>query len=306
MRRKNETQIALPFPNRWGGARPNAGRKRSARSNTPHRARPMHRAGEPVHVTMRARLAPLRSQFVFPTVRLAIVRAARREPERFRIVHYSVQRDHLHLIVEATDAHALSRGVRGLAIRTARYVNDLLGRRGALWADRWYGRALRSPREVRTALVYVLANFRKHGANVVRPGIDPYSSARWFDGWRAWHPGSGVPPPFAERDVAAAESVQRSNAGEILLGDALQSRTWLGTCGWKRAGLLTLAESPRGENHRRHERTSLACRVQRRPRAPRNKSAMWRRRAPAQGALRRATRFDSRTLSRVYLRASCP
>ena len=68
-------------------------------------------------------------------MRLAIVRAARIDPERFRIVHYSVQRDHLHLIVEAADARALSRGVRGLAIRMTRYVNDLLARRGALWAD---------------------------------------------------------------------------------------------------------------------------------------------------------------------------
>jgi REP element-mobilizing transposase RayT len=216
----------------------------------------VHRAGEPVHVTMRARLAPLRSQFVFPTVRLAIMRAARREPKRFRVVHYSVQRDHLHLIVEAADTRALSRGVRGLAIRMARYVNDLLGRRGALWADRWYGRALRSPREVRTALVYVLANFRKHRANVVRAGIDPYSSARWFDGWREWQPGSGVPPPFAERDaereVAAAQSMQRSTALEVVPGDALRSRTWLGTCGWKRGGLLSLAESPGGGNRRGH------------------------------------------------------
>ena len=260
MRQQREGQIALPFPNGWGGARPNAGRKRSPRSNTPHRARPVHRAGEPVHVTMRARLAPLRSQFVFPTVRLAIMRAARREPERFRVVHYSVQRNHLHLIVEAADARALSRGVRGLAIRIARYVNDLLGRCGALWADRWYGRALGSPREVRTALLYVLANFRKHGEHVVRPGIDPCSSARWFDGWREWQPGSGVPPPFAERDVTGASSLYPSIALEIVAGDALQSRTWLGTCGWKRGGLLSLGESPRTEKSRRARVTSPACR----------------------------------------------
>jgi len=100
--------------------------------------------------------------FVFPSVRLALSRATRSAPERFRILQFSVQRDHVHIIVEAIDKRALSSGVRGLAIRIARYVNDLLGRRGTFWADRWHGRALRSPREVRNALVYVLANFRKH------------------------------------------------------------------------------------------------------------------------------------------------
>ncbi|HEV8549964.1 MAG TPA: transposase, partial [Polyangiaceae bacterium] len=108
---------------------------------------------------MRARLAPLRSQHVFPSVRLALLRAARRDPEAFRVLHYSVQHDHVHLVVEARDQRALSRGMQGIAIRVARYVNDLLMRRGALWADRWHGRALKTPREVRNAIVYVLANF---------------------------------------------------------------------------------------------------------------------------------------------------
>src|SRR4051812_4678789 len=150
-------QLTLAFRNGWGGARANAGRKRGPRPNTPHRARPVHHAWKPVHVTLRARITPLRSQFVFPTVRLALLRAARRDPERFRVVHFSVQPDHLHLVVEAKDARSLSIGMRGLAVRVARYVNDLLGRRGKFWADRWHGRALGSPREMRNVMLYVLA-----------------------------------------------------------------------------------------------------------------------------------------------------
>ena len=246
MRCGRQQQLAFSFPNGWGGARANAGRKRLPRSNTPHRARPVHRAGEPVHVTLRARVATLRSQFVFPTVRLALMRAARRAPERFRLVHYSVQRDHLHLVVEARDSRALSSGVRGLAIRIARYVNDLLGRRGALWADRWHGRALRTPREVRNALVYVLANFRKHARHVVRKGLDPYSSAPWFDGWSEWRPGSGVPPPLAEPMAATGASNGALSWEEAEVRRVSESRTWLGTRGWKRHGLLRLAEAPSG------------------------------------------------------------
>ncbi len=168
--RRNARQLALSFPNTWGGARAGAGRKRAERGNVAHRARPAQRATEPVHVTLRARVAPLRSQHVFPTVRLALLRAGRRDPERFRVLQFSVQHDHVHLIVEAKDKRALSSGVRSVAIRIARYVNDLLGRRGRLWADRWHGRALRTPREVRNALVYVLANFRKHARDATGKG----------------------------------------------------------------------------------------------------------------------------------------
>jgi len=193
-----------------------------------------------VLVTLRARLSPLRSQHVFPTVRLALARASRRTPERFRIAHFSVQRDHLHLVVEARDKLALSSGMRSVAIRVARYVNDLLGRTGPLWASRWHGRALSSPREVRNALVYVLANFRKHARRAVRRGLDPYSSAECFDGWREWRADSGVPPPFAE---------PRRWEDDARLGEddarGFRACTWLGSVGWRRHGLVGMLEIPR-------------------------------------------------------------
>jgi putative transposase len=251
------SQLALAFPNRWGGARRNAGRKPGPRPNTPHRVRPLHRASEPVHVTLRARIAPLRSQFVFPTVRLALVRAARRDPERFRIVHFSVQRDHVHLLVEAEDKRALSSGMRSVTIRVARYVNDLLSRRGPLWVGRWYGRALKSPREVRNAIVYVVANFRKHEPKALRSGLDPYSSAAWFDGFREWSPRSGTPPPFAvdagwglswwDRDQEApraASSTRSAPAWLAHLAPVGLSRTWLLRAGWRRYGRIGMWELP--------------------------------------------------------------
>lgn len=230
-------QLSLTFPNGWGGARPGAGRKREAgaRENVAHRARPRHRAGEPVHVTLRARLAPLRSQHVFPTVRLALARATRRDPGRFRLLHFSVQNDHLHLIVEASDARALSSGVRSVAIRVALYVNELLSRRGPLWADRWHGRALKTPREVRNAFLYVLSNFRKHARRSRPFGIDPFSSGVWFDGWRDWQPSSGVAPPLAESRRFL--TVEPEPAVSV-------ARTWLARVGWRRRGLIGLREAP--------------------------------------------------------------
>jgi hypothetical protein len=163
-------------------------------------------------------------------------RANARDPKRFRILHFSVQHDHVHLIVEASDERALSEGVRSVSIRIARYVNELVGRSGRFWADRWFGRELRTPREVRHALVYVLANFRKHARGRRPRGVDPYSSGVWFDGWRGVGPGVGGRYPLAgPRAPCEDESVPVSRA-----------RAWLAAVGWRRHGLIGLDEAPGG------------------------------------------------------------
>lgn len=102
----------------------------------------------------------LREHSLFVQVRKAL--AAAKHQFGFALVHFSVQRDHLHLIAEANDRRALSRGVQGLSIRLALAVNRLLERKGRLFADRYHARALKTPREVRFALRYVLLNARKH------------------------------------------------------------------------------------------------------------------------------------------------
>jgi len=226
-------QQELPLAT-WGGRRKGAGRKRTTpRANVPHRARPRHRAAHPVHVTMRSLFRPLRNEFVFPTVAIALAAATRRRVETFRIVHFSVQRDHLHLIVEARDQRALSAGLQSVAIRVARAVNQLVSRRGRFWADRWHGRALTSPRAVRNALVYVLANFRKHAVARLAPGIDPFSSAVRFDGFRDTAPSQPRAGPL-----------HRAISRWVVVST---SQTWLARTGWRRAGLLRLDESPRSE-----------------------------------------------------------
>jgi REP element-mobilizing transposase RayT len=234
-RTKRFIQQDLAFPKTWGGARAGAGRKPSSgRSSTPHRARPDHAAAHPVHVTLRSAFRPLRSQHVFPTICLAIGGATRRDAARFRILHFSVQWDHVHLVIEASDKRALSGGVRSVAIRIARTVNDLVGRKGRFWADRWFGRALTSPRQMRNALVYVLANFRKHAKSPVGRGIDAFSSASRFDGFRQKDAGEALPragPPF-----------HRAFALHVVVS---RPRTWLGGAGWRRAGLIDVGEGPR-------------------------------------------------------------
>jgi len=204
----------------WGGARRGAGRKRSGlRARVSHDARPQHCASHPLHLTMRLRpeLPNLRRK----DARNAIAEAFHSGRDRFgfRLTQFSLQSNHLHLIAEAGDRRALSRGMQGLLVRIARALNALWKRRGSVFADRFHARALRSPCEVRAALVYVLQNARHHGIRLL--GIDPFSSGAWFDGWRAKLAlAADLPPILAP------------------------PRTWLLVEGWLRHGRIGLEEFP--------------------------------------------------------------
>ncbi len=139
-----------------------------------------------MHVTLKiVRGVPsLRERALFGRVRTALALA--RERFGFRLIHFSVQRNHLHLIAEAADRRALSRGVQGLTIRVARAVNHGVGRKGRLFADRYHARALKTPRACSVALRYVLLNARKHAGAPAAPHagfVDPCSSGPWFAGF---------------------------------------------------------------------------------------------------------------------------
>jgi REP element-mobilizing transposase RayT len=158
-RQVRPVQRELRFERTWGGRREGAGRKvAKRRQGVAHRVRPQHKARHPLHVTLRGikKLPSLRTQVIFFEMRRALARVSR---AWLRLLHFSVQSDHVHLLVEAHDKVSLSRGIGGLAIRLARSINRQLGRRGRVWADRYHARPLPTPREVRHAIVYVLTNW---------------------------------------------------------------------------------------------------------------------------------------------------
>jgi REP element-mobilizing transposase RayT len=172
---------------------------------------------------MRAAVRGLRAETVFARVRVAIRRAS---GDAFRVLHFSVQDNHVHLLVEAQDKRELTRGMRGLAVRAAHGINRALGRRGQVFAERYHARELTRPRAVRHALVYILHNHRRHGVSLA--WLDARSSARSFDGWR--------------RDVLL--DVARAGPDRDAPPDVAAPKTWLASVGWRRAGLLGIEESP--------------------------------------------------------------
>ncbi|SRR5258706_2903777 len=237
----------------WGGARKGAGRKpKGERALAPHVARPAHKSRFPVLVTTRVRpgLKSLRRPAEAALIRGALANATldceaqARGRAQFHVVHHSIQSNHLHLIVEASDRRALSAGMRGLLVRVARALNRLWGRSGSVFADRFHERALLNPRQVRNALVYVLQNLRKHGIHLSGP--DPFSSGPEFDGWRAKHvTGGGAvqradPGRGASLGCCGPSGMRRAARGAIP-----SPKTWLLGVGWQRHGLIDPHEVPR-------------------------------------------------------------
>ena len=184
-------------------------------------------AAAPVHVTMRTveGIRGLREDGLFEKVRDALRLGCR---DGFRVVHFTVLGNHVHLIVEAAGKEALALGMQGLSIRLARTINRHMERTGKVWSDRYHAVVLRGPTQCRHALAYVLNNFRKHaaesggGRRIGRGWVDPCSSAAWFDGWAEepgveWNaPRGGFPGP----------------------------RTWLLRVGWRKGGLIAPDEVP--------------------------------------------------------------
>jgi putative transposase len=198
--------------------------------------RPEHKARHPLHITLRAKrdVPSLRSKGRFLRIRDALRAAA----DRFgmRVVHFAVLDDHVHLIVEAHDKRALSRGMQGLAIRLAKAANRG-ERHGKVFRDRYHSVVLESPRQVRNAIAYVLLNALRHlrragvvGGRGAARWIDPCSSGLWFDGWRG------------DAEPLVRETERRFGAAPE--PPLAAPRTWLLGVGWRRARLIDPSEVP--------------------------------------------------------------
>lgn len=227
-------QLALPRTAGHGGRREGAGRKpaEGRRRRVAHVTRPELGKRTPVHVTMRllAGRPSLRAQ----VIRRMFERIVRQvQDESFRVVEFSLQHDHVHFICEPADQAALCRAMRRVAIRFSLRMNALFGRDvGKNWGDRYHRHDLRTPREVRNALVYVLMNAKKHGEAAAGVAfVDPFSSAD----------GSDV---FFDASPTTARACG-------------PPRFWLTRLGWKkRWGLLSVTQAPASPLQRRRAASS--------------------------------------------------
>ena len=214
-----------------GGPRKGAGRPKKPDSGMPHLKREPLNPRYPVHVTVKfmAGLPSMRAPEPFAVLLRSFdgVRKGGSVGKDFRILQFSVQSNHLHLIVEAKDRDCLSRGMRGLTARIVQGLNKLWNRTGSMVPDRYHDEILRTPKQVRNALAYVLNNAARHGITH-GAGPDPYSSGRSFDGWSNYRAPKQPPDPV------------------------VRAETWLINAGWRRFySLVHTSERPGPKPRRR-------------------------------------------------------
>jgi len=222
----------------WGGKRKGAGRPpKGPRSSEPHAAKERFTRATPVHVTLRV-IAPV-STLRWPDAYHAIRRAIYPTLERtdFRIVHLSIEDNHLHLIVEADDHAALTTGIRAFESSAAQRLNLAIARStgaklaGKVFDDRYHSRSITSPTQARNTISYVLNNWRRHGLDRGMESmfwdVDYYSSGPAFDGWKELEqsPFLYQTPDYPRLSVS-------------------RPRTWLLARGWRKAGPISMREVP--------------------------------------------------------------
>lgn len=226
--RSNQLSFQRKPDGKHGGWRPGAGRKKRPGAVS-HGPRVRFAARYPQHVTLRLAdgVESIARMWLMKIIRGAI--AASHKPS-FRIVEFNVLSNHIHCITEAHGAETLARGMQGFEVRLARRLNSAMKRRGKLFAQRYHARQLRTPREVRHALRYVLLNRKHHAAEqkFAQRWFDPFSSAAWFDGWAA---AFTVTTGWKREHVA-------------MRAPTAKAATWLLAKGWRRHGLARFDEAP--------------------------------------------------------------
>ncbi|MBC7975442.1 MAG: transposase [Myxococcales bacterium] len=187
-----------------------------------------------MHIVLRVvpEVGNLRRRCAYRAVREATFTTARRE--NFRIVHISIQHNHIHLIVEADNKAALSSGMQGFLISAAKHLNAAIRegregprRRGSVFKDRYYAVPITSPRQARHVISYVLGNWRKHAhdrdESTRHWEVDWYSSAPVFPDWQEYGDQPFLMPSLPNYDPPLV----------------YRPRTWILREGWKKSGPIS-------------------------------------------------------------------
>jgi len=233
-------QLEFVWPLGHGGVRKGAGRPRQGdRARVSHRGREAFSKEHVVHVTCRLEkgLPSLRNATTVEVLMKHLARVCERAG--FRVVEYSIQGNHIHLLCEAASSEALSAAMNGILSGMARVLNNHWGRRGRVFADRYHAELITTPTQCRNALLYVLANAKKHGYLPLSAGADPCSTAPWF--------------PFDSQPSRCHDPKP-----------AAQPRTWLLRTGWhvRSRARLSLHDHPRIPKSARKPQPKPQCKPQ--------------------------------------------
>jgi REP element-mobilizing transposase RayT len=159
------TQLKLTNPK-------NAGRPAIQDRGIRHTKREEIRRETPLHLTIKLIRADVQNKTVLKALRHAILRA---RLQGLRIIHYSLEHDHIHLYAESDDNKILARAMKALGGSLIKKINKYFKVKGRCYKTRYHLRILRSATEVKNVINYILKNGIKHKRT--KSVIDPYNSA---------------------------------------------------------------------------------------------------------------------------------
>lgn len=151
--RKN-TQLSLI--NRKGG-----GRRPKHDKGIRHIKRPEIKRLTSLHLTVKILKdkAGIKNKQTLALLKHAILKARKKG---LRIIHFTLEYDHVHLLVEANDNEVLGRGMMVFGVTMAKGINRLKSIKGTVYKHRYHFRKINSPRELKNVLHYIFNNGIKH------------------------------------------------------------------------------------------------------------------------------------------------
>jgi REP element-mobilizing transposase RayT len=203
----------------WGGKRDGAGRKNVSKTVT-HMKRERVHSHYPMHLTVRLRksMPNLRQRRLQRALHKGILMS---EKLGLRVIHYAMQTNHLHLIVEAKDNPGLARGMQSLIGRMGKIIRRYIGGKGSVFAGRYHLRVIKTASYMKNVLKYVLFNSARH-LDVIEH-IDSFSSADSFTKWRQ----------LLGRKLTGFIAAQVATMTPRKAPDVFAPKTWLASVGWQ-------------------------------------------------------------------------
>lgn len=150
----------------------NAGRKAIHDKGIRHTSREEIFKPSPLHLTVKLKRADIQNKVVLRILKHAIYRS---RLQGLRVIHFSLEHNHVHLYAECESNFVLGKAMKAFGVTFVRRVNKLKKIKGQLYKYRYHLRVLKSARDAKNVINYILKNGIKHGRTL--KVINAYNSA---------------------------------------------------------------------------------------------------------------------------------
>lgn len=150
-----------------------AGRPAKNDAGIRHTKRPDLTRPSSLHLTVKIEKskANLKNKNVLAILKKAIFNARR---QGLKVIHYSLEYDHIHLIIEADNNRTLGKGMQAFGVTLAKAINRMRKVKGQVYKHRYHFRQITSSRQLKNVMTYIFNNGVKHKTSAT--ALSPFNS----------------------------------------------------------------------------------------------------------------------------------